>query len=73
MWYVCDFPVSFLTHKSLHRCSHTAECSAFQFQQTGPRNCVLIVLEQDAERFIAEEFIHIYKRGRINCHSLILK
>ena len=50
----------------LLRCSSDTECNACQYDVTGSGNCLLIVLEQDAETFMAAELIHIYKRGKTN-------
>ena len=55
----------------LLRCSSDIECDACQYEAQGPGNCLLIVLEQDAETFMAGELIHIYTRGKINYHNLI--
>ena len=50
------------SHNFLKGVPNTAECSAFQFQQTGPRNCALIVLEQDAERYGRRIYPYLQKR-----------
>ena len=58
-------------HVFLLRCSSDIECDACQYEAQGLGNCLLIILEQDAETFMAEEPIHIYKEGETAHHILI--